>query len=132
MNENNEKRINWKPYIIAGVISLILGITIFCLIVFVGKKAYVDGGAFATLALVSTGGLIWVSRDGFFDFVSYGFRQFGNALFSKKPNEYNDFAGYKEYMNTSRKNRSKYYLSVLIAGGVFLILTIILFIIYKL
>ena len=127
-----EKKINWKPYIIAGVISLILGITIFCLIVFVGKKAYVDGAAFATLALVSTGTLTWISREGFFDFASYGFRQFGNALFSKKPNEYNDFAGYKNYKQESRENRSKYYISVLIVGGVFLIITIILFIIYKL
>ena len=127
-----EKKINLKPYIIAGIISLLVGISIFCLIVFAFKKAVIDGFAFAALILVSIGGLIWISREGFFDFASYGFRQFGNALFSKKPNEYNDFAEYKEYKSENRENRSKYYLSMLIVGSVFLITTIILFIISKL
>ena len=39
MNENNEKRFEWKPFIIAGIISLIIGISIFCLVVFAFKKA---------------------------------------------------------------------------------------------
>ena len=127
-----EKKINLKPYIIAGLISLIAGIGIFCLFFFVFKMAVVDGFAFAAIILASLGGLIWISREGFFDFASYGFRQFGNALFSKKPNEYNDYAGYKNYKQESRKNRSKYYLSLLVVGGLFLIVTIILFVIYKL
>ena len=132
MNENNEKKFDWKPFIIAGIISLIIGISIFCLVVFAFKKAYVDGAAFATLTLVSSGVLIWVAREGFFDFASYGFRQFGNALFSKKPNEYNDFAGYKNYKQETRKNRPSYFFSLLVVGGVFLVATIIFFIIYKL
>ena len=127
-----EKKINLKPYIIAGIISLLVGISIFCLIVIAFKKAVIDGFAFAALILVSIGGLIWISREGFFDFTSYGFRQFGNALFSKKPNEYNDFAGYKQFKQENRENKSKYYLSMLIVGSVFLITTIILFIISKL
>ena len=132
MNENNEKKINWKPYIIAGIISLLLGLGIFFLFRFAFKFAYFDSTAFAALILVSSAGLIWISREGFFDFASYGFRQFGNALFSKKPNEYNDFATYKNYKQETRENKSKYYLSMLIVGGLFLIVTIILFIIYKL
>ena len=127
-----EKKIVWKPYIISGIISLFFGIGIFCLVVFAFQKAYVDGTAFAALFLISAAGLIWVSREGFFDLASYGFKQFGNMLFSKKPNEFNDFAGYKEYKRESRENKSKYYLSVLAIGGVFLLATIILFVIYKL
>ena len=127
-----EKKIVWKPYIIAGIISLLFGIGIFCLVVFAFQKAVVDGTAFAALFLISASGLIWVSREGFFDLASYGFKQFGNMLFSKKPNEYNDFAGYKEYKRETRENRSKYYLSVLVIGGVFLIATLIIFIISKL
>ena len=132
MNENNEKRINWKPYIIAGVISLIIGLGVYFIFRFALKFAVVDSVAFGAIILASSGGLIWISREGFFDFASYGFRQFGNALFSKKPNQYNDYAGYKNYKQETRDNRSKYYLSLLIVGGVFLIVTIILFIIYKL
>ena len=132
MNENNEKKINLKPYIIAGVISLIIGLAVYFIFRFALKFAAVDSVAFGAIILSSSAGLIWISREGFFDFASYGFRQFGNALFSKKPNEYNDFAEYKNYKRETRENRSKYYLSVLIVGGLFLIATIILFIIYKL
>ena len=131
MNENNEKKINWKPYIIAGIISLLLGLGIFFLFRFAFKFAYFDSTTFAALILVSSAGLIWISREGFFDFASYGFRQFGNALFSKKPNEFNNYAGYKEYKNETREKRSKYYISVAIVGAVFLLATIIVFIVLR-
>ena len=131
MNENNEKRINWKPYIIAGIISLLLGIGIFCIVYFAAGLPAVDGTAFGALILISAGGLIWVAREGFFDLASYGFRQFGNMIFSKKANQFNDFAGYKEAKRETRENRSKYYLSLLAVGALFLIATIILYIIFK-
>ena len=127
-----EKKINWKSYIIAGVISLVVGITIFCLIVFAFKMAYVDGVAFASIILISSALLIWIAREGFFDLAGYGFRQFGNMLFSKKPNAYNDYAGYKNYKRETREKRAKYYISTLIVGAVFLLATIIIFIISKL
>ena len=132
MNENNEKKINWKPYIIAGVISLIIGLGVYFIFRFALKFAAVDSVAFGAIILSSSAGLIWISREGFFDFAGYGFRQFGNALFSKKPNEYNDFAGYKEYKRETRENRPKYYLSLLAVGSLFLTATIIIFIISKL
>ena len=128
----DEKKIILKPYIIAGIMSLFFGIGIFCLIVFAFKMAIVDGAAFAALFLISAAGLIWVSREGFFDLASYGFKQFGNMLFSKKPNQFNDFAGYKEYKRETRENKPKYYLSLLVIGGVFLLATLIIFIISKL
>ena len=127
-----EKKIIWKPYIIAGIISLLFGIGTFCIVCFAFKMAYVDGTAFAAVFLISGALLIWISREGFFDLAGYGFRQFGNMLFSKKPNAYNDFAGYKEYKRETRENKAKYYLSTLIVGAVFLLATIIIFIVSKL
>ena len=128
----DEKKIVLKPYIIAGIISLLFGISSFCLVVFAFKKAYVDGAAFAAIFLISTAILIWISREGFFDLAGYGFKQFGNMLFSKKPNAYNDYAGYKEYKRESRENRANYYISTLIVGALFLFAAIILFVVYKL
>ena len=126
-----EKKINLKPYIITGIISLILGIFIFILIFAILKKPAVDGLAFGTLALLSSSGLIWIAREGFFDIFSYGFRQLGHSMFSKKPNEFNNYAGYKEYKNETREKRSKYYISVAIVGAVFLLATIIVFLVLR-
>ena len=128
----DEKKIILKPFIIAGIISLLFGIGIFCLVVFAFKMAIVDGTAFAAVFLISSALLIWISREGFFDLAGYGFRQFGNMLFSKKPNAYNDYAGYKNYKRETREKRAKYYISTLIVGAAFLLATIIIFIISKL
>jgi len=127
-----EKRINWKPYIIAGIISLLFGVGLFFLLVYAFHMPYMDGTAFGAVFLFSFAGLIWVSREGFFDLASYGFRQFGNMLFTKEPNKFNDFVGYKQYKREIRENRPKYYFSLLVVGGLFLIATIILFIVSKL
>ena len=124
-----EKKFSWKPYIIAGIISLLFGLSVFFIFVFALKFAYVDGAAFAAVFLISAAALIWITREGFFDLASYGFKQFGGMLFSKNPNQLNDFAGYKEHKREIRENRSKYYLSLLFVGGLFLIATIILFIV---
>ena len=125
-------KINWKPYIIAGIISLLLGIFIFILFFIILKMPALDGTAFAAIILLAGAGILWVAREGFFDIFSYGFRQLGSQMFGKKANEFNDFAGYKEYKFSSRENRSKYFISIVIVGALFLLATIILSLIYKL
>ena len=125
-------KINLKPYIIAGITSLILGAFIFVLVSVILKRPVADGAGYASIILISAAGLIWIIREGFFDIFSYGFRQLGATLFSKKPNEYNDFASYKEMKYSKREKRSKYFISVAIVGALFLLATIILYLIYKL
>ena len=127
-----KKKINFKPYITSGIISLLLGIFIFILFFLILKRPAMDGTAFAAIILISSAGLIWVGREGFFDIFSYGIRQFSVSAFSKKPNELNNFAEYKEYKYEMRHKRSKYYISFALIGVIFLIATIILYIIYKL
>ena len=127
-----KKKINWKPYIISGIISLLSGVFIFILLFLILKRPAMDGTAFASILLISSAILIWVSREGFFDIFSYGFRQFSSSVFSKKPNQFNDFSSYKEYKYEIREKRSKYYLSMALVGALFLIATLVLYIIYKL
>ena len=62
---------------------------------------------------------------------AYGFRQMGTMIFSKKPNEIKDFPGYKERKNELRKKRSNYYLAFIAIGLLFLLATIIIYIITK-
>ena len=129
-----KKKINWKPHIIASIISIIIGVGIFLLFFLRNKiiNGAIDGTSYAAVILISMAGLIWVSREGFFDIFSYGFRQLAMTMFGRKANEYNDFRGYKDYKVTTREKRSKYFISVAIIGGIFLIATIILYIVYKL
>ena len=126
-----KEKVNLKPYLIAGIISFILGVFIFILIFLILNKPAVDGLAFASLALLASSGLIWVAREGFFDIFSYGFKQLGNSMFSKKPNEFNNYSEYKNAKNEVREKRSKYFISVAIVGAFFLLATIIVFIILK-
>ena len=127
-----KKKINLKPYIISGIISLLLGVFIFILFFLILKRPALDGTAYAAIILISSAGLIWVAREGFFDIFSYGFRQLGSTILSKKANEYNDYAGYRQFKNEIREKRSKYYFSIAITGLLFLVATVILYLIYKL
>ena len=127
-----KKKINLKPYIISGIISLLLGVFIFILFFLILKRPALDGTAYAAIILISSAGLIWVAREGFFDIFSYGFRQLGSTILSKKANEYNDYSGYRQFKNEIREKRSKYYFSIAITGLLFLVATVILYLIYKL
>ena len=128
----NEKKLDIKPYIIGGLISILIEIVLFCLLVFAFHKSLMDGFAFGAIILLSLAGFIWASSEGFFDLAGYGFKQFGNMLFSKKPNQFNDYSGYKEYKRETRKNKAKIHISFAIVGVLFLIVAIILFIVSKL
>lgn len=119
-----KKRINWKPYIIAAIIGTIIGVGFFCLFFFGLKRPVIDGTGYASVVLIGIAVLIWIGREGFFDIFAYGFKQLGSQFFSKKPNEYNKYADYKEFVANEREKKSKYYLSFIAIGIIFLIITI--------
>lgn len=133
MNENKKLPINLKAHIITAIISLIIGVGIF-LAFFLTKRTFYgafNGVTYAAISLLGGGVLYWVAREGFFDMFSYGFKQLGSMMFSKKPNELNNFSEYREYKNEIREKKAKCYLTVIFIGCLFLIATIIMAIIYK-
>lgn len=132
--ENEKKKINWKAHLITGGITFVIGVGIFLLAFFLNHKGLVganNGAIIAAVCLLGIGGLMWVASFGFFDIFAYGFKQFGATLFSKKPGQYNDFPGYREDKRISREKSPKLYLTILIVGAIFLVLSIVLFVIYK-
>ena len=131
MDENQKKIINWKPYIIDTIISIIIGAFILILMFVIIKRPLSDGFSFAALALISIGVFMWLGREGFFDIFVYGFKQFGSIHFTKKPLEYNDYPGYKEHKTEIRSKRSKNFLPFMIVGAAFLIASIIMFIVSR-
>lgn len=117
----------WKSYLISLLISIVIGAVIFMIIFFSNHETFYDatnGVSLAAIVLLSMGGLMYVTDEGFFDVFAYGFKQLGSSMFGKKANANNDFAGYKQEKKTKRDSRSRIYISVLAAGVIFLILMI--------
>ena len=126
------KKFNIKPYIIAGAISLVVGAVIFLLFFFLKDRSLrvaIDGASYAGIILITISLLIIVTRFGFFDIFSYGFKQLGASMFNKNASKYNDFPGYKQQINSIRVKRPKYYFSILLIGLLFIIAAIIMLLI---
>ncbi len=88
--------------------------------------AAINGSSISAFVLLCVGGLVFVSYEGFFDIFSFGFKQLGSSIFGKKGNETKDFAGYKEQNREKREVQPKIFISILIAGLVYLLIMIIL------
>ena len=133
MDEEKKKVFRWKPHIIAAIISLIIGTFIFLLlcVIIKNKKPLSDGFTVGSLALFTIGVFMWLGREGVFDIFSYGFKQFGSVHFTKTPNQYKDFPGYKEEKHQIRTKRAKTFITVFIVAGLFLLLGIIFMLVWK-
>ena len=123
-----KKRIHWKPYIIAAIISIIIGVGVFLAFYLTNKTNYgaFNGTSVAGIILLGIGGLSFVAKEGFFDFASYGFKQMGSMIFGRQPNAYNDYASYRDYKQERREKQPNYFISILIVGALFLVAYFIL------
>ena len=119
----------FKIYLITFVISSLIGLGIFLTFYFVQNKTFtasINGTGVAFIALFGFATLSWIGHHGAFDSMSYGFKQMFSSMFGKSANKYNDFAGYKDEVNTKRKYSSKYYFVMLLVSLIFLIAFIII------
>ena len=124
----------WLINLITFLISLTIGVIIFCLFFFLRNMtliAAVDGLAVGTVFVLLSGLLAWVAHLGFFDFVSFGFKQLGSAIFAKDPKRDGDFADYKERKTTKRATSSHNFVAIIAAGLLLSIALIIVEIIYR-
>lgn len=123
-----------KSFIITAVVDVILGAAVFLVFYFALNKQTIigalNGTGVAGIVLVCVFGLAWLSRNGAFDTISYGFGQMFTSMFARKANKYNDFADYKEQKNTKREVASLSYFSHLAVGILFLLSFAILEIVY--
>lgn len=119
----------WKVYLATFIVSLAIGAGIFCAYFFTNTRSLIfasNGAALSGVILVCLGGLCYVAYEGFFDFISYGFKQLFSSIFGRVPNENNDFPSYKEAKNTIRTKRSKYFVIICLTGLLYVIAFIIL------
>ncbi len=119
----------WKTYLITFFVTSAIGSGAFCLYYFLMGKGLLNacnGTSLVGIFLICACGLIYVSREGFFDIFGYGFKQLGTMIFGRKPNAYNDFPGYKEQKRVYRVKSSKYFVIIGIVGLLFVTAFIIL------
>lgn len=129
---DNFKRFKWH-YIIAGLIAFLLGSLAFLLFFFLVDKdmiSAINGVTISAVSLLAIGGFIWLSSQGTFDLLAYGFKQMFTSMFNKNANKYHDYADYHEQKNIARVSMPKTYFSFLFVGLLFGIALAVLEIIY--
>lgn len=112
-----------KVYVIVGLVSSAIGVTIFLLFYFLQHQGLVpaaNGTAVAFAVLFGSGVLCWLGRFGAYDSMSYGFKQMAASLIAREANKYNDFAGYKANLAEKRKVSSHYYFVMMLISLLFL------------
>lgn len=114
-----------KAFIITMIVGLLVGLTVFLIYYFaIFNQTIVgalNGTGVAGAVLVAAFVLAWLSRNGAFDTLSYGFGQMFTSMFARKANKYNDFADYKQQKNTKREVASMAYVTLLLDGFIYLI-----------
>ena len=113
-----------KVYSITAIVSLVLGVGIFCLYYFLRDRtitAAIDGVTMAGVILLGVGLLCLLGRFGAYDTMSYGFKQMFASMFAKEANKYNNMAEYKEDKRIQRESSSYYYVIMMIVSLLFFI-----------
>lgn len=124
---------HWKTNLLTFIISIVVGVGIFCLIFFLRNMALVDavnGAAVGSLSVLLFGLLMWVSHLGAFDTFVFGFKQLGSMFFAKDARRDGNYADYKQNKAESRANSSYNFVAVIAAGLFLSIALIVLEIIY--
>lgn len=113
-----------KVYLITALISLAVGVGIFCLYYFLRDRTIItaiDGVTMAGVILLGVGILCLLGRFGAYDTMSYGFKQMFASMFAKEANKYNDMSEYKEEKRVKRESSSYYYVVMMIVSLLFFI-----------
>lgn len=135
MNFKERFKKHWKTNLIFLLVSLLLGTGIFLAMFFMYKTnlgGAVDGCFVSGAALIGFGLLCMVAREGFFDFLSYGFLQVGHSWFNRhEPAKYDDYVQYRNIKKDKRSVAPDYFLGILAAGLLFLLGALVLYIIWK-
>ena len=125
---------HWPVNLITFIVSLVLGVGIFCLIYFLRDRtivAAVDGMAIGAVVVLFLGLLFLVAHLGAFDTFAFGFKQLGSMLFAKDARRDGSFTDYRDAKKEKRDASSYNFVAVILAGIILCIALLVLEIIYK-
>ena len=129
----NQIKKYWLINLITFLVSLVVGISIFCLIFFLRNRtivAAVDGAAIGSGVVILFGLLMLVAHLGAFDTFAFGFKQLGSMLFAKDARRDGTYQDYKADKAVKRDDTSYNFVIVILAGLLLSISIIVLEIIY--
>ena len=127
-------KLHWRLNLITFLISLTVGVAIFLVFFFTRGQtiiAAIDGLALGGMVVLVSGLLYWLSFLGAFDFVAFGFKQFGSMLFAKDPRKAGYYYDYQDEKRQKRLNSSYNFFLIMLAGLLILIALLVLEIVYK-
>ena len=114
-----------KSHVITAIIAALVGFGFYCIFYFwLGKMSLVgaiNGTGVAGAVLVASFVFTWLTRNGAFDTISYGFNQMFASMFGRQANKYNDMVDYKEQKNTKRESASMAHVAILTVGILYFI-----------
>ena len=126
-------RAHWITNLVTLLISLVVGVAIF-LVMFLTRDrtiiAAIDGVTIGGLFVLAAGLLDWLAFLGAFDFVAFGFKQFGSMLFAKDPRKAGYYYDYQEAKREKRHNSSYNFFAIMLAGLLILTALPVLEIVY--
>ena len=127
-------KLHWRLNLITFLIALAVGVAIFLVFFFTRGQtiiAAIDGLALGGMVVLVSGLLYWLSYLGAFDFVAFGFKQFGSTLFAKDPRKAGYYYDYQDEKRQKRLNSSYNFFAIMLAGLLILIALLVLEIVYK-
>ena len=133
-NAINQIKKYWLINLVSFIVSIFLGVGIFCLVFFLRNRSMIDaidGAALGSVSVLFIGLIMWVNHLGAFDMFAFGFKQFGSMLFAKDARRDGSFHEYKED-KMEKRNQSSYNFVAIVAAGLLLsIAVLVLEIIYN-
>lgn len=125
----------WLTNLITFLISIAVGVGIFCLVFFTRARSMIDaidGATLGGLIVLLFGLLMMVAHFGTFDFLVFGFKQLIALMFAKDPKKHGQFTDYRDVMTQKRDASSYNFIAVIFAGLLLSIAIIVLEILYHL
>lgn len=125
----------WLTNLITFLVSLAVGVGIFCIVFFTRARSMIDaidGATLGGLIVLLFGLLMMVAHFGTFDFLVFGFKQLIALMFAKDPKKHGQFTDYRDGMTQKRDASSYNFIAVIFAGLLLSIAIIVLEIIYHL
>ena len=123
----------WLTNLITFLVSIAVGIGLFCLVFFTRERsliAAIDAATFGSLIVLLFGLLDMVAHFGVFDMFAFGFKQLFSMFFGKDPLKQGHYQDYVSDKTEKRNNSSYNFVSIIAAGLLLSISIIVLEIIY--
>ncbi|MCQ2800389.1 MAG: DUF3899 domain-containing protein [Bacilli bacterium] len=124
----------WLINLVTFIISLVVGMIIFCLMYFLRGKTLisaVDGIAVGAVSVLFIGLLCWMAHLGAFDTFAFGFKQLGSMLFARDARRDGNYADYRDKKFENRNNSSFNFVAIIAAGLILCLALLVLEIVYN-